>query len=98
MRDFSIQKYRELCSAIVNCGYQPMTFNDYFQRGEIDIHEKRILIRHDVDRFAFMSLAMAEIEEDYGLTASYYFRVPHTFIPDIFKLIAFLGHQVGFYY
>ena len=98
MRDFSIPKYEEICSALVSTGYQSITLSDYFNLGGVDLTEKRVLLRHDVDRLAFMSIPMGEIEADYGLSASYYFRIPSTFNPKIIKRIVALGHEVGFHY
>jgi len=98
MRDFSIPKYEEICSALVSRGYQSITLSDYFNLGGVDLTEKRVLLRHDVDRLASMALTMAEIEAEFGLKASYYFRIPHTYKSDIIKRIDALGHEVGFHY
>jgi len=98
MRDFSIQKYSEICSALVNAKYQSITLADYFSKGGLDLTAKKVLLRHDVDRLSFMSLIMAKIEADIGLTSSYYFRLPYTFDPNIIKGIAALGHEVGLHY
>ena len=98
MRDFSIKKYEEICSTLADSGYQSITLSDYFRLGGINLTEKRVILRHDVDRLAFMSIPMAEVEADYGLSASYYFRIPGTFKPNIIKELVSLGHEVGFHY
>jgi hypothetical protein len=98
MRDFSITKYERICSTLADSGYRSITLSDYFILGGIDLTEKRVLLRHDVDRLAFMSIPMAEVEADYGLTASYYFRMPSTFKPNIIEELVSLGHEVGFHY
>jgi hypothetical protein len=41
---------------------------------------------------------MAELEAEMGIKASYYFRIPKTFKPEIIKKIANLGHEIGYHY
>ena len=98
MRDFSIPKYEAICSTLANSGYQSITLSDYFNVGGIDLFKKRVILRHDVDRLAFMSLPMADIESNFGLSACYYFRMPRTFKPKIIQYLVALGHEVGFHY
>lgn len=41
---------------------------------------------------------MAELENSLGIQATYYFRYPYTFKPEIIKKIHSLGHEVGYHY
>ena len=63
------------------------------------ITDKFIILRHDVDLKAANSLATAQIEQELGIQASYYFRVvPQSNQPDIIRAIAHLGHEIGYHY
>jgi MoaA/NifB/PqqE/SkfB family radical SAM enzyme len=44
------------------------------------------------------ALKMAELEYALGVTSTYYFRYPYTFIPEIIEQILSLGHEVGYHY
>lgn len=96
--DFSAVKYRQLCESLVTAGYRSIKFTDYVAKSKKADRKKRVLLRHDVDRFAKSALHIAEIEQDLGLCASYYFRIPGTFKPEIIKQIHALGHEVGLHY
>lgn len=95
MRDFTLEKYRELTRTVLDAGYAPLTVGDYLEgqpRG------RRCVFRHDVDRRPVNALAMAELEADLGIAATYYFRYPATFIPKVVARIHALGHEVGYHY
>ena len=94
--DFTLKKYDELCQTIVSCEYVPLSVHDYLIQDNIN---KCIILRHDVDRAISRALDMAELEHEYGIESTYYFR--HTkdaFRPDIMRKIADMGHEVGFHY
>ena len=56
-------------------------------------------LRHDVDLLPQNSLRTAEIENQLGLRAVYYFRmVPESYDETIIKAIADLGHEIGYHY
>ncbi|MDA3781326.1 MAG: hypothetical protein PF487_14030 [Bacteroidales bacterium] len=58
-----------------------------------------ILIRHDVDRKPYNALDMAKLENELGISSTYYFRYKkHTFLPKIIKKIQSLGHEIGYHY
>jgi len=95
--DFTIGKYRELCATIVESKYTALTFNQYFSLKNIP--EKFIILRHDVDRKPEKALKMAELENGFGITATYYFRMKEeVFKPKILKEIANMGHEIGYHY
>ena len=96
VRDFTLAKYRELARAVLDAGYVPLTVRDYLagqHRGR-----RCAVLRHDVDRRSANALTMAELEADLGIAATYYFRHPHTFIPEIIEQVLSLGHEVGYHY
>lgn len=58
-----------------------------------------LILRHDVDLRPANSLRTAQIEAEKGMHGIYYFRsVPESWDEDIIKLIALLGHEIGYHY
>ena len=95
--DFTLDKYRELCSALLENHYIPLTFSEYLENGNA-LNSKFTIIRHDVDRKSFNALKMAELENELGIRSTYYFRYPYTFKLEIIKKIIDLGHEIGYHY
>ncbi len=100
MRDFTVNKYEELCLALLDTGYTPLTVYSYLvlggQKKNNNNNNKLVVLRHDIDRKLGNALRMAELEHELGIQSTYYFRVPYTFKPDIIRKI--LGHEVGYHY
>ena len=97
--DFTLLTYRQLLETLKECGYTFITFKQYCQTPADKLPERFIILRHDVDLRAKNSLATAQIEHEFGLQASYYFRVvPESNQPDIIRKIVALGHEVGYHY
>ena len=95
MRDFTLQKYKELCEAIME-EYMPLTIESYLTKKPPG---KFVILRHDVDRKPETALRMAKLENDLGITSTYYFRMKKdVFKPEIIKEIANLGHEIGYHY
>jgi len=95
--DFTVAKYQELCETIVESEYATLTFTRYFSSKTVP--EKFIILRHDVDRKPENALEMAELENDLGITSTYYFRMKEDiFIPRIIRRIANMGHEIGYHY
>lgn len=95
MRDFTLKKYKLLVSGLKDAGYSFQTFEEFIQAPK----EKVVILRHDVDLKAINSLRTAEIENQLGAKASYYFRViPQSNQPEIIKQIVNLGHEIGYHY
>ncbi|AAM04491.1 TPA: hypothetical protein HA338_04250 [Methanosarcina acetivorans] len=95
--DFTHDKYRQLCSAISD-RYTFLTMHEYVIAGD-NLPEKFVLIRHDVDKLARNALETANIEKEYGIKATYYFRThKKAFVPEIIQKIEKMGHEVGYHY
>ncbi|HCM59951.1 MAG TPA: hypothetical protein DIS74_06195 [Bacteroidales bacterium] len=98
MRDFTPETYGLLLSALADQGYSFRTFEE-FMAG----HQSRmVVLRHDVDRQPQRALAMAELEYDRKITASYHFRVTadrgvHAERAVLDKIIG-MGHEVAYHY
>lgn len=96
--DFTQKKYREFCQAIVKEGYTSVTVAELVQNSDLKLNEKKIILRHDVDRMSSTALDLAIIENEFGLKASYYFRLPYSFDKEIISNISKLNHEIGLHY
>ncbi len=96
-RDFTLDKFRELCSAIPD-KYTFITMNEYVTAGD-KLPMYFVLMRHDVDKFAKNALKTARVEEEFGIKATYYFRnTKRSFVPETIRKIENMGHEVGYHY
>lgn len=94
--DFTLNIYRDLVTTLKQLNYQFLTFEEYMQGKRA---EKMIMLRHDVDLKAYCSVNTAVVENDLGIKASYFFRVvPESNQPDKIRMIAELGHEIGYHY
>lgn len=93
--DFTLKKYKAFVAALKDAGYSFQTFEEFITSPK----DKSVVLRHDVDLKAINSLRTAQVENELGVKASYYFRViPQSNQPDIIKQIVALGHEVGYHY
>lgn len=61
--------------------------------------EHGILLRHDVDRRPDQAVTMAELEKEYGVLSTYYFRATRdVFRPEVIQRVYQAGHEVGYHY
>ena len=96
-RDFALSTYSSLLNALIENGYQCISFLDFLN--DDDLANKVVILRHDVDKKPGNSLATAIIEREFNVRATYYFRtVKCSFDPQIIKKIADLGHEIGYHY
>ena len=94
--DFTLSKYTKIIDAGLAAGYNIGTVGALFEK---KLKPPFIVLRHDVDRKPLNALAMAKVEADRGVMASYYFRsVNASFVPDIIAQIRDLGHEIGYHY
>jgi hypothetical protein len=93
-RDWTIERYRDLCVLIKDSGRVVLPVVDYLS----NLSEgRKMVIRHDVDISAKKALSMAGVEHCFGFRTSYYFR-KRTFSPKIMYQVSQLGHEVGYHY
>ncbi len=96
IRDFTLERYEELCNEIVTSGYDVLNVNGYMQGNP---KSGCVVIRHDVDSRPWMALKMARIERNWDISSTYYFRfVKGIFDPAIIREISDLGHEIGYHY
>jgi hypothetical protein len=95
-RDFTLEKYARLCETLrLSC---PVTTVKQFLAAE-QPQETLVILRHDVDRQVGAALRMAQIESEFGLSSTYYFRAtPAVFVPEALLEVHRLGHEVGYHY
>ena len=97
-RDFTLKLYRKLCEKILQNNFLPVRVDEYIAEKNISDNPKMIL-RHDVDRLPNQALKMAKIENDLGITSTYYFRsIGSVFKEDLIVAISNLGHEIGYHY
>lgn len=95
MPDFTLDTYKKLLEALLNANYSFRTFAQYLEKP----NGRFIILRHDVDARKFNSLQTARIENELGITGTYYFRmVPESFNEDVIRQIYDLGHETGYHY
>ncbi|NOQ25980.1 MAG: hypothetical protein GQ564_11510 [Bacteroidales bacterium] len=93
--DFTLKTYQSLLTNLKGQGYTFQTFHEFLEKPE----KKSIILRHDVDKLPENSLEFAQLQKELGIKGCYYFRiVPQSFIPEIIKKIAGLGHEIGYHY
>ncbi|MBE0637806.1 MAG: hypothetical protein IH598_04740 [Bacteroidales bacterium] len=94
--DFTIKQYQQLLKSLQHAGFFFQTFKEYLQD---PMQDKAIILRHDVDLLPQNSLQFAQIQHDFGVKGSYYFRaVPESWDEKVIKEIHALGHEVGYHY
>jgi hypothetical protein len=95
MRDFSLQMYRKLVSALKRQGYQFQCLGDFINNPL----PKVAIIRHDIDLRGTTALRFAEMEKELGIRATFNFRITRqSFIPEVIRTVVQLGHEIGYHY
>lgn len=98
---FTYDSYRQLVDTITRNGYAIYGIEEILAaRAAGTLPEgKYVAIRHDVDYFPDRAKAIAEIEAEHRIATTYYIR--RRFFEDnigMVRMIAGLGHQVGYHY
>ena len=97
-KTFSRSGYADVLTAAQNFGYEIRPMRDAFKADAAPT----LLLRHDVDLSLHLALAMAQLENERGVTATY-FILPHNdfytpFAPEgrrVLSQMIELGHEVG---
>jgi len=98
MIDFTANMYRRLCETLVAGSYCSVPMGDY-PKSMPENDRRRVILRHDVDRFPSTAVVLAEIEHSLGLTATYFFRcVKGAFKPSVIAQVRDLGMEIGYHY
>ena len=95
-RDFTLKVYKEFIETFLNAGYSIYTFEEYLESNPLDNY---LVLRHDVDKTPQNALKMAQLENNLGVKATYYFRILNcSNNPTIIRKIVDLGHELGYHY
>ncbi len=98
MFDFTLKMFRELCRALVEVGYRSELMRDY-RGGQSGGTQPRVYLRHDVDSRPRAALDLAQIEQELGLQATYFFRcVKSAFDESVIRSIHEMGMECGYHY
>ena len=96
-KDFTLKAYERYLQAIKTSFPYVLRFEEYFLLKPKP--ERFCLIRHDVDRKPQNALAMAMIENELDIKATYYFRVRQKKLnSEVITQIANMGHEIGYHY
>ena len=96
--DFTLGKYQQLCSTIVDSGYEIKTVRDYLTNVPSS-GPYVVILRHDVDRKPQRALDMAVLEKEIGLSSTYYLRYTgDVFKEEVIRKIEGLDHEIGYHY
>jgi hypothetical protein len=97
MREYTLQLYKEMITAIKSNYNNIIRFDDYLRCNQKP--SRFCIIRHDVDRKPGFALEMAKLESSLGVKAAYYFRASgSSFKPYVIQQIHSLGHEIGYHY
>ena len=71
--DFSLSRYKELCLALLDSGYTPLTVYSYLVlegQKKKNNNNKLVVLRHDIDRKLGNALRMAKLEHELGILST----------------------------
>lgn len=97
---FTIENYRNQLLYALENGFEFISFTDEFNK-----KRKEIIWRHDVEFSLDIALEMAKIENELGISTTYFFQVHSEFYnilerysSDILLEIKTLGHHIGLHF
>ncbi len=95
VRDFTVSVFRTLLHKFTDAGYSFQSCREYHDSPS----ERIIFLRHDVDKLPGNALVTAQIENESGITGTYYFRCRNgKFDEETIKQVRKLGHEIGYHY
>ena len=95
MRDFTPETYKLLLKSLLEQKYNFQPFIDFL----LNAKSRSVILRHDVDARKMNSLLFAQLENEFGIKGTYYFRIiPESFDENLIKQIYDLGHEIGYHY
>lgn len=93
--DYTVALFETLLDAALESGYSFVPVRDVLAGDEPE--GPHVVMRHDVDRRPENALALARVEADRGIEATYYVRTA-TASQSRLETIEALGHEVGYHY
>lgn len=93
--DFTLSIYTDLLKSLQKNGYSFQTFEEFMAKPD----KKVVVLRHDIDKLPENAVAVAKIEKNLGIKASYYYRiVKESNVPELIREVAKMGHEIGYHY
>ena len=100
--DFNITLFKSFLKALESRCNELLTFKDYFfnmRSTKTSSDSSFCILRHDVDRLPGNARQIAQLEAEFGIRGTFYFRIaPEVYNKRIIAEIAELGHEVGYHY
>lgn len=95
---FTHKNYLKILELFKIAGYEIYTIKDFFLSDNKE--GKKLILRHDVDRWAKQAIRMAKLEYDNNIRTTYYFRINNQgfFDEQTIRLIYNYNHEVGYHY
>jgi hypothetical protein len=97
---FDIKGYRSILTAARHAGYTIGPFRD-----ALNLPSPGLILRHDIDLSLDLSLEMAKLEAEMGVSATYFIMVTNDYYSpfnrigrDQLKAIHDLGHEIGLHW
>ena len=93
--DFTINRYKQLITALQNAGYSFQTFSEYLENPTI----KAVILRHDVEKKLSNAVVLGAILQEAGIKGTFFIRLLNqkNFETSVLKLVA-QGHEIGYHY
>lgn len=96
-RDFTFTELKEFLKELMKAHYEIITFKNFILKEHK--MEKIIILRHDVDKKPMNSIKTAELENEIGISGTYYFRIRQgKFQKEIIRKILAMDHEIGYHY
>lgn len=96
---FTYQAYRELLELLREHGYVFSSYHDYIQA------DRTVILRHDIDMDIPKAVQMAEIEQEMGVSSTYFVLVTSNFYnifsqenQKMLRRLQEMGHEVGLHF
>lgn len=91
--------YREMLAVARQRGYQTMSLREVYSQRAALTGQKVLALRHDIDVNIRQGVRLFfELEQAFGVTATYYFRLNTFKMTDLVKEILAAGFEVGYHF
>jgi hypothetical protein len=93
------EEYRQILEVARNQGYKVMSLLEFYLKREDLAHRKVLALRHDVDNNIPRGVRLAfDLEKEFGVSATYYFRLKTFKMTQIVREILEYGSEVGYHF
>jgi hypothetical protein len=93
------KEYRQILGVARKKGYKVMSLLEFYLNREELAHEKVLALRHDVDNMNPQGVRLFfELEKEFGVSATYYFRLKTLKMAQIAREILEYGSEVGYHF